>query len=163
MTTPLLEQWEAARSRPALFLVCCVFGGLPPGFAYLIAHHVCVNAAGEAVWHPAALALPFCLAYSVRTVWTWGESAFRDRLKTVCAIGSFELVMILMPPGLRWASLIALAGLVLVNAVATACNLLAELPAAPVAKRQADPVPKVPARVLEPSRAVATRRREVPT
>ena len=164
MTTPLLEQWQAARSRPALAAACAFFGGMPPAFAYWITHYELRGAAGQWAFEWSALAVPFALAYSVCTVYQWGSQAFDDRFKAVCLVATFELVMITSRT--PWLALAALAGLVLVNAIATTSTLLAELPAAPtVAKRAAEPVPKVPARVLEPSRAVATRRprAEVPT
>lgn len=152
MAIALLEQLRVARQHPNVAAFGAALGGFPPATAYLLTHQALPQLWGK----PGALdrtllyaLLPVvaaCLVFSVRTVWQWGAQAFHERLKAGCLVVALEGAMVLSPiPAL---SAVALAYLILINAVATACTLVAEdkpAPARPLSHELN--APRKPARV----------------
>lgn len=111
------EGWQ---NKPA-FITGVLIGGIMPVGAYLIGHH----GLDSRPYHeqPMAYALGMTLGFSAKTVFEWGKQAFRkDFTKAAGLVVMLEMVMSFAPPALRWFSLVCLAYLVIINAVATACN-----------------------------------------
>jgi hypothetical protein len=129
-TQPLLSQLRTASEHPRVSALGAALGGFPPASAYLLTHY-----ALRELWaSPDAferarfwLLLPVvaaCLVFSVRTVWQWGNRSSLEKTKATCLVIALEGVMVLAPiPAL---SAVALAMLVVINAIATACTLVAE-------------------------------------
>lgn len=168
MTQPLLDQLRTARENASVSAGGAWFGAVPTSSAFILAHYALPE-----LWDEVELLERFrfwgllpvlvaCLLFSVQTIWQF--TARFGRSKAACTIVVLEGVMVLSP--YIWHAAIALACLVLVNAVATACTLVAEEPRAekPVAKpvsHELNPPRKLAARPaargqLEPSHRPAT-------
>jgi hypothetical protein len=127
----LLADLRTARENPGVALFGAMLGGLPPTIAWLLTHYALPSlwAAGPGGWerwlfYALLPVVAACLAFSVSTVWQWGSRAFHDRFKASCLVVALEGSMVLSPiPAL---SAVALAYLVVINAIATACTLVAE-------------------------------------
>lgn len=133
MNTPLLQDLRTAREHMHVSRFGAAFGAVPTGSAFVIAHLTL-----EQLWRQADVVsrvrfwalIPVmlaCLLFSVRTIWDF--CARFGRLKAGCTIVALEGVMVLSPH--VWHAAVALACLVLVNAVATACTLVEEDKPAP--------------------------------
>jgi hypothetical protein len=125
MAIGLLEQMRVARSHPWAAAMGGALGGFVPIAAYVISHLELRDADGRMdLWKPIAPVLLACLFFSVSTVWQWGVQSFRERFKASCLVIAIEGVMVLSSTPIL--SVVALAYLVLINAIATACTLVAE-------------------------------------
>lgn len=100
-------------------IVGAVLGGFVPLATFTLAHYE----AGIHGWRErAALGLVLAgLAYSATTVYGWAIVAFRSMPKAIGFVVLLEGAMTLSV--LVWLAAVALAVLVLINALATACNL----------------------------------------
>ena len=125
MTHGLLHDLRTARANPGPFALGGALGGFVPVAAYVLSHHELRAADGSwNLWQPITPVVFACLLFSVRTVLEWGRRSFGDPLKAVCLVVALEGVMVLsITDVLSW---VALAQLVLINAIATACTLIAE-------------------------------------
>lgn len=130
MNQSLLAQLRTFRDHPHEAKLAAAIGGVVPCFGFALLH-MSVHTDGE--WHvftpqtPIALA---CLLFSVSTVWAWAYKTSKEpnellrQLKAAAYVVSIEGTMVVAPHVAL--SAVALAYLVLINAVATACTLLAE-------------------------------------
>jgi VIT1/CCC1 family predicted Fe2+/Mn2+ transporter len=97
-----------------------LLGGLVPMTTYVLAHH-------EIDYHaPLYLQVPTLmvvggLLYSATTVYTWGKSAFSSGTKAIGFVVLTEGTLVVSH--ITWLSLCALAYLVVINGIATGCNL----------------------------------------
>jgi len=132
----ILEQMRLARAHPFASLLGAALGGFVPVAAYTIVHHELRVAGQLDLWRPIAVVLLACLAFSVRTVWQWGVQSFRERAKAACLVVAVEGVMVFSDTSAL--AVIALVYLVGINAIATACTLIAEDTPQP---QQAEPLP----------------------
>lgn len=120
----ILEQMRLTRRHPFAALLGAALGGFVPIAAYTIVHHELRIGGRLELMQPIALVLLACLAFSVRTVWQWGVQSFGERTKAACLVVAVEGVMVFSDtPAL---AVIALSYLVAINAIATACTLIAE-------------------------------------
>jgi len=121
--TGLLEDIATVRRRPGAAALGGALGGFVPIAAYVIVHHELRSEGGTLdMWRPIAPIVLACLAFSVRTVYEWGNKSFDDRFKAGCLVVALEGVMVLSDT--PWLGCLALAYLVLINAIATACTLI---------------------------------------
>lgn len=124
MNVGLLERLRTAREHPNVAALGAAFGGFVPIAAYIIVHNELRRDGGWDFFQPISPVALACLAFSVTTVWHWGHQSFRDKFKASCFVVALEGVMVCSrTPAL---CLVALAYLVLINAIATACTLVAE-------------------------------------
>jgi len=128
MSHGVISQVRTASGNPIALLVGCLLGGFVPLATYFVAHQ-------EVDGYNAALALVIGgLVYSAKTVWQWGLLAFNCKYKATGFVLLVEGVMVLSH--IRWLGVIALAYLVLINAVATGCALaLRDKPAKQASKK----------------------------
>ena len=116
----VLEQVERSLkpgNRLATFMGA-MLGGFIPLASYTLAHQ-------EAPDKPVLWVLVACgLAYSALTVFDWARVAFRDPLKALGFCGLLEGVMTFAST--QWLGIAALAILVMINGIATGCNLVAD-------------------------------------
>lgn len=102
------------------FVVGMLLGGFVPVATFVLAHAELVH--GRPLWlQPAAAFVAGGLLFSAVTMYRWGRLAFDVRAKAVGFVLLLEGTMV--TSSTRWLSLVALAYLVLINGVATACNL----------------------------------------
>lgn len=120
----LLEQMRTARRHPMASALGGALGGFVPIAAYTIVHHELRRSGAWNLWQPVAPVVAACLLFSVRTVWQWGHQSFREGFKASCLVVAVEGVMVFSATPLL--CLVALAYLVAINAIATACTLVAE-------------------------------------
>lgn len=120
----LLADLRTAAEHPRVALFGAALGGFPPATAWLLTHEALPRLWGSWLCYALLPVVAACLAFSVTTVWQWGSRSFHDRLKASCLVVALEGAMVLSPiPAL---SAVALAYLVVINAIATACTLVAE-------------------------------------
>jgi hypothetical protein len=99
-------------------LMGAMLGGLIPLASYTIAHQ-------EAPNRPVLWVLVACgLAYSALTVFDWARVAFRHPVKALGFCGLLEGVMTFS--GTQWLGITALTMLIVINGIATGCNLVAD-------------------------------------
>jgi hypothetical protein len=99
-------------------LMGAMLGGFIPLASYTIAHQ-------EAPNRPFLWVLVACgLAYSALTVFDWARVAFRHPIKALGFCGLLEGVMTLS--GTQWLGITALTMLIVINGIATGCNLVAD-------------------------------------
>jgi hypothetical protein len=99
-------------------LVGAMLGGFIPLASYTIAHQ-------EAPNKPVLWVLVACgLAYSALTVFDWARVAFRHPVKALGFCGLLEGVMTFS--GTQWLGITALTVLIVINGIATGCNLVAD-------------------------------------
>jgi len=116
----ILRQIELYRAHPMAARIASG-GCVVPLLGWWHAHVILDDVPWLEWWRePIAYALVACLGYSVRSVWTWGRG-FGDRTKAFCLVVALELTMVY---GDRFTGGIALACLMAVNAVSTACTLI---------------------------------------
>lgn len=141
----LLDELEVARRHPNVAAFGGAFGGIYPAGAYVLVHHELHT------WLDArVVVVAACLAFSVTTVWQWTRGGTGSPWKATCAVVGLEGIMVFAQT--TWLNLAALAQLVLINAIATACVLVSDKQrrVAAVAKElrlQPKPAARVPARV----------------
>jgi len=118
----VVEQVRAAL-RPGArlaFLVGMLLGGFVPVATFVLSHTELER--GRALWlQPAAAFVAGGLLFSAVTMYRWGRLAFDVRAKAVGFVLLLEGTMVTSSS--RWLALVALAYLVAINGVATACNL----------------------------------------
>lgn len=116
----ILRQIELYRAHPMAARIASA-GGIVPLLGWWHAHVILADVPWLTWWRePIAYALLFCLTYSVRSVWTWGRG-FGDWCKALSLVFALELTMVF---GDRLTGLLALATLIAINAVSTACTLI---------------------------------------
>jgi hypothetical protein len=137
----ILESWRTCRDHWPTAIGAGAIGAIPCVGAYLLMHGDVsggLKATGllalvakqlgsnaQAPWACFLLVtLAACMAFSVRTVWLFGESAFGERLKSVFLVVSLEGLMAFSPA--TWIGLVALAALICINGVATACHIVSQ-------------------------------------
>jgi hypothetical protein len=105
-----------------------LLGGFVPLASYFVAHY-------EVKGYDLPLLLVLGgLLYSAKTVWQWGVLAFNCKYKATGFVLLVEGVMVLSH--IPWLNVLALAYLVLINAVATGCSLaLRDKPAKQATKK----------------------------
>lgn len=123
MTIGILEQLRAARRHPLLAVFGGLLGGFPPLAAYWTTHGDLQRAA-VSLRYVLGCVVAACLLFSVRTVWGWGKAAFREQMKAACLVVAIEGMMVASPS--PWLAMLALAFLIGINAVATACTIAQE-------------------------------------
>lgn len=95
-----------------------ILGGFVPLASYTICHMECAE-------HPEMWVLVIGgLVYSAFTVFMWAQVAFKSAVKAVGFVVLLE--GILTRSQTHWLSLVALVMLMAINAIATACNLIAD-------------------------------------
>jgi hypothetical protein len=108
---------RAAQRRNLLAtLIGCLLGGFVPLAIYVVSH----AAAFTFTSGPAALVLGG-LCYSAQTVYQWARLAFDNALKSVGFCVLLEGVM--CTTHVHWLALLSLVYLIVINGVATGCNL----------------------------------------
>lgn len=117
----IIEAIDLLKDNKALAMVGGAIGAIPCGGAFCIMHGAMTGLTGYMLWGLVAT-LVFCLAFSVRTVWLFGEGVFGEGMKAVFLVGSLEGLMVFMP--WLWAACVALLALVVINAVASVCHLV---------------------------------------
>lgn len=120
----LLEQMRTAKRHPTASVLGGALGGFVPIAAYTIVHQELRRSGHWDLWQPIAPVVAACLLFSVRTVWQWGHQSFREGFKASCLVVAIEGVMVFSATPLL--CMVALAYLVAINAIATACTLVAE-------------------------------------
>jgi hypothetical protein len=99
-------------------LMGAILGGFIPLASYTIAHQ-------EAPNKPVLWVLVACgLAYSALTVFDWARVAFRHPVKALGFCGLLEGVMTFSST--QWLAIAALTMLIVINGIATGCNLVAD-------------------------------------
>jgi len=99
-------------------LMGAMLGGFIPLASYTIAHQEAPNT-------PVLWMLVACgLAYSALTVFDWARVAFRHPVKAVGFCALLEGVMTFSST--QWLGITALAMLIVINGIATGCNLVAD-------------------------------------
>jgi hypothetical protein len=99
-------------------LMGAMLGGFIPLASYTIAHQ-------EAPNKPVLWVLVACgLAYSALTVFDWARVAFRHPIKALGFCGLLEGVMTFSST--QWLGIAALTMLIVINGIATGCNLVAD-------------------------------------
>ena len=99
-------------------LMGAMLGGFIPLASYTIAHQ-------EAPNKPVLWVLVACgLAYSALTVFDWARVAFRHPVKALGFCGLLEGVMTFS--NTQWLGITALTMLIVINGIATGCNLVAD-------------------------------------
>lgn len=126
MNTGIIEQMRSARRHPLAALVGAALGGVVPIATYTVAHFELVT------WRePRAALVAGGLAYSAKTVWQWGRQAFACPWKASGFVLLLEGIMV--TSSVSWLAQLALAYLIGINAIATACQIAHEdQPAPPV-------------------------------
>jgi hypothetical protein len=120
MTSGILEQIHTARRNPMAAMIGLLLGGGVPLAIYFYAHEL-------TTWRdPRALIVVGGLLFSAKTVWQWGRLAFDCPYKATGYVLRMEGVMITSAQPLL--SRLALAFLVGINAIATACTIARENP-----------------------------------
>lgn len=97
-----------------------LLGGIVPIATYMMAHQVFPAAQTWYKLTATLVAVGGGLIFSAKTVYDWGTAAFRLPLKAFGLMMLLELVMITADPPL---SLVMLTYLVVLNGIATGCNL----------------------------------------
>jgi hypothetical protein len=119
MSTGILEQMREARRHPLAAVVGALLGALVPIATYTVAH---LELAG---WRdPRAALVAAGLLFSAKTVWQWGRQAFACPWKATGFVLLTEGVMVTSSIG--WLAQLALAYLIGINAIATACLIAHE-------------------------------------
>lgn len=132
-----VEAADVVRSRPALSMFGACMGAIPCGGAFEIMHGALEAVLNTWRVYPMLVTLAACLAFSVRTVWVFGHAIFGEGWKAGFLVVSLEGLMAVMPKSHEWLSLIALAALIGINAVATACHIVSQRPKAEPASETA--------------------------
>jgi hypothetical protein len=118
-STGILEQMREARRHPLAAVVGALLGALVPIATYTVAHQ---ELAG---WRdPRAALVAAGLLFSAKTVWQWGRQAFACPYKATGFVLLTEGVMV--TSGIGWLAQLALAYLIGINAIATACLIAHE-------------------------------------
>jgi O-antigen/teichoic acid export membrane protein len=117
----IIQSWEDASRHPTALRWALVLGGVPPFIAYWIAHFDHPVRGYEDLWHPLSVVLLACMLYSVRTVFQWTRTATKDWLKPITLVVGLEGTMVFAKTW--WLAILALACLVVINAIATACTI----------------------------------------
>lgn len=138
MTAPGVVEQVATAIRPQNRLAAALgalLGGFVPVASYVVAHHETDLAAP--LWSQAGTWFVLGgLCYSALTVYQWARRAVGHSVKAAGFVLLLEGVMV--ASSTTWLGLVALAYLVAINAVATACSLALERRSvrAPRARRQ---------------------------
>ncbi len=130
-----------------------LLGGFVPLASFVLAHQEIDR---ERLWSVPTALVAGGLLYSAKTVYAWGAIAFLSRLKSAGFVVLLEGVMIASQA--RWLSLTALAYLIIINGLATGCNLSLEGKQATERRSRAErPLTKLEGRTAmgRPHRAVA--------
>jgi hypothetical protein len=97
-----------------------LLGGFVPLASFFVAHYELTTDAP--LYSQKAIYLVLGgLAYSAKTVWQWGRIAFRNALKAAGFVVLLEGVMV--TSRIVWLSVAALVYLMVINGIATGCNL----------------------------------------
>jgi hypothetical protein len=124
MSTGILEQMREARRHVLAAVVGALLGALVPIATYTVAH---LELAG---WRdPRSTLVAAGLLFSAKTVWQWGRQAFACPWKATGFVLLTEGVMVTSSIG--WLAQLALAYLIGINAIATACLIAHEDKPAP--------------------------------
>jgi hypothetical protein len=119
MNTGILEQMREARRHVLAAVVGALLGALVPIATYTVAH---LELAG---WRdPRSTLVAAGLLFSAKTVWQWGRQAFACPWKATGFVLLTEGVMV--TSGIQWLAQLALAYLIGINAIATACLIAHE-------------------------------------
>ncbi len=97
-----------------------LLGGFVPFACFFVAHYELSLAAPLYTQRALYLVLGG-LAYSAKTVWQWGRIAFQNAFKAAGFVVLVEGVMV--TSHIAWLSVAALVYLIVINGVATGCNL----------------------------------------
>lgn len=119
----ILEAWRTCRAHWPTAIGAGAIGAIPCVGAYDTLHGGLELVAGYK-YVGLLVCLAACLAFSVRTVWLFGDGLFGERWKAVFLVVALEGLMAFSPA--RWLGLVALAALICINAVATACHIVSQ-------------------------------------
>jgi hypothetical protein len=97
-----------------------MLGGIVPLASFAVAHYEIHRDAALYSQLPTYL-VGGGLLYSAKTVWAWGRMAFQNAWKASGFVVLLEGVMV--ASHLQWLSFAALGYLILINGIATGCNL----------------------------------------
>lgn len=124
MNVGILDQVHTARRHPLAAVLGLLLGGGVPLAIYSYAHEL----GGQ--WRDPRIAIVVGgLLFSAKTVWQWGRAAFACPYKATGYVILMEGVMI--TSGSDLLSRLALAFLLGINAIATACTIASEKPPVP--------------------------------
>lgn len=118
-TTSIVDQFKSATARQNRVATAAGFliGGFVPAATFFLVHF----GVADAPWLWAIVAGG--LLFSAKTVFEWGQVAFQNGWKAFGFCLLVEGVMTFSPPSLIVLSGAGLAMLVVINGVATGCNL----------------------------------------
>ena len=97
-----------------------LLGGFVPLASFFVAHYE-LSATAPLYTQKALYLVLGGLAYSAKTVWQWGRIAFQNALKAAGFVVLLEGVMVTSQ--IAWLSVAALVYLMVINGIATGCNL----------------------------------------
>jgi hypothetical protein len=118
----VVDQVKNALQPKALVATICGFllGGLVPLASFTVAHYE-LRKDEPFYFQFATLLVLGGLLYSAKTVYEWGKLAFRNTWKALGFVVLTEGIMVTSHTG--WLSFVALAYLIVINGIATGCNL----------------------------------------
>jgi hypothetical protein len=118
----VVDQVTAAFRRRTILATVLGFalGGFVPLASYVVAHYE-IDHEVALYQQIATLIVLGGLAYSAKTVYTWGKLAFRAPVKAAGFVVLVEGVMVFAHT--QWLAIAALAYLMAINGLATGCNL----------------------------------------
>jgi len=149
----VIGQVRSAMGNPVALFLGALFGGFVPVGSHHLAHY---EARGFDI---AALLVVGGLIYSAKTVYQWGKLAFECPWKAIGFVVLVEGIMVASKT--PWLSFAALAYLVVINAMATGCQLaLRDMPAEVKPKAVKQPKAVAPI-VVEASKAVPAKPKRV--
>lgn len=159
-STNLDRYLQLLRDNPAYALGCAVWGGIMPGIGYWTIHTDLKPQdfkTSDPIHWVLAATVAACLVFSIRTVYRAGYATSDERIKAVCWVIGLEGAMTCSPT--QWLGLTALAVLVGINGIATACvnvKNAADAEAEPEAEAEPVRVEPPPLPVSDPIADVAT-------
>lgn len=139
----VIGQIRTAWKNKAIFALGIVLGSIAPSGAFLGSHSGLDNSV-PLYTQPVAYAVVGLLAFSIMTVVKWFYEGFQSYIKAIGLAVGMEIMMVFLPPSLRWFSYLMLAALMFVNGVATASLLSLAAQNDTEAASMPSPVPVVP-------------------
>ena len=156
----VVSQVRAALQPKARLATCLGFllGGFVPLASYVVAHHE-IDPSKPLYLQVATAIVLGGLVYSARTVYEWGKMAFQSPFKATGFVLLTEGIMVTAQS--RWLAIAALAYLIVINGVATGCNLSLRKDDEPAPAEKvtaaASPTVNAPSTVKPPSKKTATK------
>ena len=120
LASPVARRSPAAPKARLATVTGFLLGGFVPLASYVVSHYE-IDPSAPLYLQIASLLVLGGLCYSARTVYTWGKLAFHSGGKAAGFVVLVEGVMVVSHT--PWLALSALVYLIVINGVATGCNL----------------------------------------